>query len=77
MLNCARFLQATSSYFFHEFGMISPRMTKPVQGWGTALDGAEGEVAGYLESRGAKRSERGGTAFHRMPSQRVKHHAAS
>ena len=52
-------------------------MTKPVQGWGTALDGAEGEVAGYLESRGAKRSERGGTAFHRMPSQRVKHHAAS
>mmetsp|Transcript_42831 Transcript_42831/g.87597 ORF Transcript_42831/g.87597 Transcript_42831/m.87597 type:complete len:700 (+) Transcript_42831:88-2187(+) len=29
------------------------------EGWGTALDGAEGEVAGYLESRGAKRSERG------------------
>lgn len=57
--------------------MISPRMTEPVQGWGTALDGAEGEVAAYLESRGAKRSERGGTAFHRMPSQRVKHHAAS
>ena len=51
-------------------------MTKPVQGWGTALDGAEGEVAAYLESRGAKRSERGGAAFHRMPSQRVKHHAA-
>ena len=29
------------------------------EGWGTALDGAEGEVAAYLESLGAKRSERG------------------
>eukprot|EP00441_Pelagodinium_beii_P033319 CAMPEP_0197644768 /NCGR_PEP_ID=MMETSP1338-20131121/17634_1 /TAXON_ID=43686 ORGANISM="Pelagodinium beii, Strain RCC1491" /NCGR_SAMPLE_ID=MMETSP1338 /ASSEMBLY_ACC=CAM_ASM_000754 /LENGTH=706 /DNA_ID=CAMNT_0043218221 /DNA_START=23 /DNA_END=2143 /DNA_ORIENTATION=+ len=30
------------------------------EGWGTPLDGAEGEVADYLESRGAKRSEAGG-----------------
>eukprot|EP00438_Fugacium_kawagutii_P021712 Skav204032 [mRNA] locus=scaffold1162:96440:99006:+ [translate_table: standard] len=29
------------------------------EGWGTPLDGAEGEVAAYLESRGAKRSEQG------------------
>ena len=30
------------------------------QGWGTALDGAEdAQIAAYLESRGAKRTERG------------------
>lgn len=33
------------------------------EGWGTALDGAEGEVAAYLESLGAKRSERGSASF--------------
>lgn len=33
------------------------------QGWGTALDGAEGDVAAYLESRGAKRTQGGLIAF--------------
>ena len=29
------------------------------QGWGTPLDGADGEVAKFLESKGAKRSAGG------------------
>lgn len=41
------------------------RSCPQLQGWGTPLDGAEGEVAAYLESRGAKRSEQGPSHFDR------------
>jgi len=34
-------------------------MNLAAEGWGTALDGAEGDVAAYLESRGAKRTQGG------------------
>lgn len=44
VLNCSKKMKRTDRY---------------AQGWGTALDGADGDVATYLLSRGAKRSDQG------------------